>query len=30
MFLTPQLKRESSPWPEFGWIPANLCDLSKG
>ena len=17
-------------WPEFGWIPANLCDLSKG
>ena len=26
----PQLKREWSPWPEFGWIPANLCDLSKG
>ena len=25
-----QLKREWSPWPEFGWIPANLCDLSKG
>src|SRR6516165_5837254 len=23
-----QLKREWSPWPEFGWIPANLCDLS--
>jgi uncharacterized membrane protein YedE/YeeE len=26
----PQLKREQSPKPEFGWIPANLCDLSKG
>jgi hypothetical protein len=25
-----QLEREWSPWPEFGWIPANLCDLSKG
>jgi len=25
-----QLKREWSPGPEFGWIPANLCDLSKG
>jgi hypothetical protein len=21
---TLQLKREWSPWPEFGWIPANL------
>jgi hypothetical protein len=27
---TPQLEREESPEPEFGWIPANLCDLSKG
>jgi hypothetical protein len=27
---TPQLKREWSPWPEFGWIPGNLCHLSKG
>jgi hypothetical protein len=27
---TAQLKREWSLWPEFGWIPANLCDLSKG
>jgi len=26
----PQLKREQSPKPEFGWIPANLRDLSKG
>jgi len=25
-----QLKGESSPWPEFSWIPAYLCDLSKG
>jgi hypothetical protein len=25
-----QLKREWSLWPEFGWIPANLCDFSKG
>jgi hypothetical protein len=25
-----QLKREWSPKPEFGWIPANLCNLSKG
>jgi hypothetical protein len=25
-----QLKREWSLWPEFGWIPANLCELSKG
>jgi len=25
-----QLKGESSPWPEFSWIPPNLCDLSKG
>ena len=25
----PQLKREWSRWPEFGWIPANLCDFSK-
>jgi hypothetical protein len=25
-----QLKREWSPWPEFGLIPANPCDLSKG
>jgi hypothetical protein len=25
-----QLKREWSPWSEFGWISANLCDLSKG
>jgi len=27
---TPQLKREWSPWPEFGWFPANLRDFSKG
>ena len=27
---TLQLKREWSPKPEYGWIPANLCDLSKG
>ena len=26
---TAQLKRESSPWPEFGWIPGNSHDLSK-
>jgi hypothetical protein len=26
----PQLKREWSPWPEFGWFPANLRDFSKG
>jgi hypothetical protein len=26
----PQLKREQSLWPYFGWIPANLRDLSKG
>jgi hypothetical protein len=26
----PQLKRDWSSSPEFGWIPANLCDLSKG
>jgi hypothetical protein len=26
----PQLKREWSLWPEFGWIPGNLCDLSNG
>jgi len=25
-----QLKREWSPKPEFGWIPANLRDFSKG
>src|SRR5262249_34692552 len=25
----PQLKREWSPWPEFGWFPANLRDFSK-
>jgi hypothetical protein len=25
-----QLKREWSLWPEFGWIPANLGDFSKG
>jgi len=25
-----QLKREWSPWPQFGLIPANPCDLSKG
>jgi hypothetical protein len=25
-----QLKREQALSPEFGWIPANLCDLSKG
>ena len=24
-----QLKREWSPWPEFGWFPANLRDFSK-
>src|SRR5438876_584439 len=27
---TPQLKREWSLRSEFGWIPGNLCDLSKG
>jgi hypothetical protein len=27
---TRQLKREQSLWWEFGWIPGNLCDLSKG
>jgi hypothetical protein len=27
---TPQLKREWSLWPEFGLIPGNPCDLSKG
>jgi hypothetical protein len=26
----PQLKREWSPWPEFGWFPANQRDFSKG
>src|SRR6266436_3381816 len=26
----PQLKREQSLWPEFGWIPRNPYDLSKG
>jgi hypothetical protein len=26
----PQLKRDWSSSPEFGWIPANLCDFSKG
>ena len=26
----PQLTREWSLWPEFGRIPGNLCDLSKG
>src|SRR5436189_87554 len=26
---TPQLRREQSPRPEFGWIIRNLCDLSK-
>jgi hypothetical protein len=26
----PQLKREWSPWPKFGWIAANLRDFSKG
>jgi hypothetical protein len=26
----PQLKRETSLWREFGWIPTDLCDLSKG
>ena len=26
----PQLKREPSLWPEFGWIHTNLCELSKG
>jgi hypothetical protein len=25
-----QLRREWSPWPEFGWIAANLRDFSKG
>jgi hypothetical protein len=25
-----QLKREWSPWPEFGWFPANLREFSKG
>jgi hypothetical protein len=25
-----QLKREWPPWLEFGWIPGNLGDLSKG
>src|SRR5262249_40590870 len=25
----PQLKREWSPWPEFGWFSANLRDFSK-
>src|SRR5262249_31099954 len=24
-----QLKREWSLWLEFGWIPGNMCDLSK-
>src|SRR5262249_32606056 len=28
--LAPQLKREWSPWPEFGWFPTNLRDFSKG
>ena len=28
--LQPELKREQSLRPEFGWIPGNLCDLSKG
>src|SRR6266700_7080425 len=27
---TSQLTREQSPWPEFGWIPGNLRELSKG
>jgi hypothetical protein len=27
---TPQLKREWSLWSEFGWIPGDLCDRSKG
>jgi hypothetical protein len=27
---TPQLKREWSPWPEFGSDPGNPRDLSKG
>jgi hypothetical protein len=26
----PQRTREWSLWPEFGRIPRNLCDLSKG
>ena len=30
LFPTPQFKREWSLWPEFGWIPGNLCGLSKG
>jgi hypothetical protein len=25
-----QLKREWSPWPEFGWFPPNLREFSKG
>ena len=28
--VAPQLKREWSPWPKFGWISANLRDFSKG
>src|SRR5262245_31351340 len=27
---TLQLKREWSLWPEFCWIPGNLCEFSKG
>jgi hypothetical protein len=30
VFPTPQLRREWSPWPEFGRIAANLRDFSKG
>jgi hypothetical protein len=30
VYLTPQLEREWSLWPEFDWIPGNQCDLSKG
>jgi hypothetical protein len=30
VFPLPQLKREWSLWPEFGWSPGNLRDLSKG
>jgi hypothetical protein len=29
IFSTPQLKREWSPWPEFGLIPRKLYNLSK-
>jgi hypothetical protein len=25
-----RLKRERSLWPEFGWIPGNLCEFSNG